>query len=385
MFKAPKPSEILRRGLIALLIISLAACIAGLQYSPPSPKTPVNYGLYSLSSGPTFYVGPGGSNTNDGSRERPWATITYAAARLRPGQVLRVLPGNYNESVSITVSGTASQRIVIASDIRWGAKVNAQGALFGIDIRGSYVDVVGFEVTNAINSGIISWGNHNSILYNYVHHIRAQCNTDGGAGINASYPDATGVSVIGNLVHDIGDMSAGPCTRIHGIYQGSPRGVIQNNILYRARGFGITNWQAATAVTVTHNLSFANLYGGISVGSGDNTRGNRAENFLVANNIVVGNPKGISEENNTGVNRFVNNLVWSNKTDWQLLTSTHQGSMSLDPGFINFHPDGHGDYRLSDSSPAIDKGINEASPSLDFLGQKRVLGAAPDLGPLEAR
>ncbi|MCS7069688.1 MAG: Ig-like domain-containing protein [Meiothermus sp.] len=350
-----------------------------IQVSSSNPST------YPIPSGPTFYVGPGGSNTNDGSRERPWATITYAAAQLKPGQILRVLPGTYNEAVSVSVSGTASQRIVIASDTRWGAKINAQGALFGIDVRGSYIDVIGFEVTNSTNSGIISWRPYNRFLFNHVYGIRAQCDSNGGAGVNMSSPDSSDGAMIGNLVHDIGDLSAGFCTRIHGIYQGAPRGTVQNNITYRARGFGITTWHAATAVTISNNLSFANLYGGISVGSGDNTRGNVAENFLVANNIVVGNPRGISEENNTGVNRFVNNLVWNNTTNWRLQTSSHQGSLSLDPGFVNYRPDGSGDYTLSSSSPAIDKGIPERAPEFDFLARPRVQGATLDLGPFEVR
>ncbi|MCL6531541.1 MAG: hypothetical protein K6T70_15720, partial [Meiothermus ruber] len=33
-----------------------------------------DYGGYTLPSGPTYYVSPSGSNANDGSRERPWAT-----------------------------------------------------------------------------------------------------------------------------------------------------------------------------------------------------------------------------------------------------------------------------------------------------------------------
>ncbi|ADD27148.1 hypothetical protein Mrub_0371 [Meiothermus ruber DSM 1279] len=344
-----------------------------------------DYGGYTLPSGPTYYVSPSGSNANDGSRERPWATLSFAVQKLKPGDVLRVLPGSYNESVQVTASGTSSQRITIASDIRWGAKLNAQGNLFGIDVRGSYVDIVGFEVTNATNSGIISWAPYNRFLFNHVYGIRAQCDSNGGAGVNMSSPDSSDGVMLGNLVHDIGDLSAGFCTRIHGIYQGAPRGLVQNNITYRARGFGITSWHAATAVTISNNLSFANLYGGISVGSGDNTRGNRAENFLVANNIVVGNPRGISEEGNTGVNRFVNNLVWNNTTNWRLQTSTQQGSLSLDPGFVNFQPDGSGNYTLQSSSPAIDKGITERAPAIDFQAKPRLQGSAPDLGPFEVR
>jgi len=344
-----------------------------------------DYGGYTLPNGPTYYVSPSGSNANDGSRERPWATLSFAVQKLKPGDVLRVLPGSYNESVQVTVSGTASQRITIASESRWGAKLNAQGALFGIDVRGSYVDVVGFEVTGASNSGIISWAPYNRFLFNHVYGIRAQCDSNGGAGVNMSSPDSSDGVMLGNLVHDIGDLSAGFCTRIHGIYQGAPRGMVQNNIIYRARGFGITTWHAATAVTISNNLSFSNLYGGISVGSGDNTRGNRAENFLVANNIVVGNPRGISEEGNTGVNRFINNLAWNNATNWRLQTSTQQGSLSLDPGFVNYQPDGSGEYTLQSSSPAIDKGISERAPAIDFQARPRLQGSAPDLGPFEVR
>lgn len=344
-----------------------------------------DYGGYTLPNGPTYYVGPGGSNTNDGSRERPWATISFAVQKLKPGDVLRVLPGSYNETVQVNVSGTSNQRITIASETRWGAKLNAQGNLFGIDVHGSYVDIVGFEVTNATNSGIISWAPYNRFLFNHVYGIRAQCDSNGGAGVNMSSPDSSDGVLLGNLVHDIGDLSAGSCTRIHGIYQGAPRGLVQNNITYRARGFGITTWHAATAVTISNNLSFGNQVGGISVGSGDNTRGNRAENFLVANNIVVGNPRGISEEGNTGVNRFVNNLVWNNTTNWRLLTSTQQGSLSLDPGFVNYQPDGSGNYTLQSSSPAIDKGVTERAPAIDFQARPRLQGSAPDLGPFEVR
>ncbi|WP_187388555.1 right-handed parallel beta-helix repeat-containing protein [Meiothermus taiwanensis] len=344
-----------------------------------------DYGGYTLPSGPTYYVGPGGSNTNDGSRDRPWATLSFAVQRLKPGDVLRVLPGSYNESVQVTVSGTPSQRITIASDTRWGAKLNAQGNLFGIDVRGSYVDIVGFEVTNATNSGIISWAPYNRFLFNHVYGIRAQCDSNGGAGLNMSSPNSSDGVILGNLAHDIGDLSQGFCVRIHGIYLGAPRGIIQNNIVYRARGNGINTWHAVTGAVITHNLSFANLYSGISVGSGDNTNGNRAENFLVANNIVVYNPRGIREVNNTGVNRFVNNLVWNNEVNWILQTSTQQGSLSLDPGFVNYRPDGSGNYALQSTSPAIDKGITEQTPSIDFQAKPRLQGSAPDLGPFEVR
>ncbi|MCX8089039.1 MAG: hypothetical protein N3C58_07165, partial [Meiothermus ruber] len=62
------------RWVVTLLVVLLAACITSSQRSPLNPKPDTSYGLFSIPSGPTYYVGPGGNNTNDGSRERPWAT-----------------------------------------------------------------------------------------------------------------------------------------------------------------------------------------------------------------------------------------------------------------------------------------------------------------------
>lgn len=373
---------------LSLQVGSSGGDTGGGSGSSSGNTTTPSYGGYTLPSGPTYYVSPSGSNANDGSRDRPWATLSFAVQKLKPGDVLRVLPGTYNETVQVNLSGTPNQRITIASDTRWAAKINAQGQLFGIDVRSSYVDIVGFEVTNASNTGIISWKPNNRFLFNYVHHINAQCDSNGGSGVNMS-PYADDGLLLANLIHDIGNLSQGFCTRIHGVYAAAPRVVVQNNITFRTRGFGIDTWHAVTAATITHNLSFANLYGGLKVGSGDNTRGNKAENFLVANNIVIDNPRGIVEEFNTGLNRFLNNLSWNNGTsnnvNWRLSTSTQQGGLSTNPLLLNYQPDGSGNYRPAQNSPAIDYGVHQGLPPFDFLGQPRIQGNAPDLGPFEVR
>ncbi|MCL6531580.1 MAG: hypothetical protein K6T70_15925, partial [Meiothermus ruber] len=59
---------------VAFLVVLLAACITSSQHNTPNPRPDTSYGVFGIPSGPTYYVSPSGSNANDGSRERPWAT-----------------------------------------------------------------------------------------------------------------------------------------------------------------------------------------------------------------------------------------------------------------------------------------------------------------------
>jgi len=56
------------------------------------------------------------------------------------------------------------------------------------------------------------------------------------------------------------------------------------------------------------------------------------------------------------------------------------GNLDVNPGFV---ASGSGNYHLKSSSPLINKGINKGIPLIDFEGDKRVKGAAPDIGPDE--
>jgi hypothetical protein len=56
------------------------------------------------------------------------------------------------------------------------------------------------------------------------------------------------------------------------------------------------------------------------------------------------------------------------------------GVVNLKPGFVD---PAHYNYHLSASSPLINKGLNKGIPLTDFEGDKRVKGAAPDMGPDE--
>jgi hypothetical protein len=58
-------------------------------------------------------------------------------------------------------------------------------------------------------------------------------------------------------------------------------------------------------------------------------------------------------------------------------------SLPEDPRFINYRPDGSGDYRLQPSSPAVNGGFTDCSPSVAIEGTPRPQGSAVGCGVYE--
>jgi pectate disaccharide-lyase len=372
-----------------------------------------------------YYVATSGNDSNNGSKTSPWRTISHAASVVAPGDTVHVMPGVYNESVYLNNSGTKSQRIRFISDTPWGAKVTGDGRGDpAIQVRkGDYVDVVGFEVTN-VNGymGIETVASYARILGNLVHDVSGGCKlgkfTLGGAGINLTY--GHDVDVIGNVIHDIGDyLNPHGCESTQGIYvenapSPNPGGystLAANNISYRNESDGITSWHCATQMVLINNLIFENAKTGILVGAND--RGCVNDHTIVMNNIVIHNgwhdfctltgpsqcpignhsgDGGIQEGASTGRNnRYANNLSYGNlykgvqDDNIHISTGTQSNNIAgVDPQFVNYQPDGSGDYHLKSSSPAVDKGASMANvPSYDFDNYARPYGSGHDIGPYE--
>lgn len=69
-----------------------------------------------LAPGPGSYVDAAkGSDANDGSRERPWRTLTHAVKQLQAGDTLYLRGGTYYEHVRLTKSGHPDKPITIRS------------------------------------------------------------------------------------------------------------------------------------------------------------------------------------------------------------------------------------------------------------------------------
>ena len=92
-----------------------------------------------------YYVSPAGNDTaNNGLTEATaWKTISYAVKKNRTGRsdlgagdTVIVLPGVYNESVKVEVSGSSSGYLTIKSKDKHAAKINADGRTNGIHMIG---------------------------------------------------------------------------------------------------------------------------------------------------------------------------------------------------------------------------------------------------------
>lgn len=332
-----------------------------------------------------FYVSSQGNDTNDGSAGHPWRTIQRAAATAGPGATVHVAPGSYSGQILTRSSGTAQFRIRFLSEVKWGAKLKGVGAYSTWKTTGNYLDIIGFDISGDGCLGILNQGSHVRLIANHVHDIPAppgRCKENGGAGIDNADYSAADDDVIGNIVHDIGDYKSARAL-VHGIYHSNSRGHIWNNIVYRTAGWGIHLWHAATDVQIANNLLFNNAAGGILIGAGDSPEGIINDRTVVSNNIVIYNKFGIEEYGRTGrENRYLNNLIYGNTAGaLKLLIGVASGTLELDPRFVNFQPDGTGDYRLSASSPAVNAGTDVAAPSEDIDGLQRSPSRPHDLGP----
>ncbi|WP_020657012.1 right-handed parallel beta-helix repeat-containing protein [Massilia niastensis] len=343
-----------------------------------------------------LYVAPGGDDANPGTRRAPLRTIGAAARAASAGITVLVAPGTYPENIKSTASGNAAARIRYVSAVKWGAKIVGSGTEAAWENHGSHVEIFGFDVSGSGRAGLLNHGSWVRMAGNRVHDLALSggCTGSGGGGIvNANYQASDG-EISGNVVHDIG--APGACPGVQGIYYANLRGRIHNNIVYRVSAWGIHLWHAADQVVIANNTVFSNgsdkIGGGIVIGTGDRPGGVVLSNTQVINNIVVHHPRAsIRQYCYPGEacigdgNLVANNVVYGNGANIEMLVGKDTGTISADPLFLHFRPDGKGDYRLQPGSPALKRGLAEAAPATDIDGARRPRGAAVDIGAYQER
>lgn len=364
-------------GLVVLLAHAAAA-------PPPDSKA-------APASKYNYYVSPDGSNSNPGTEASPFQTIGHAASVALPDTTVHVAKGTYAGGFRTTMSGESNARIVYRSVVKWGARIVPPVKSISNtawDNRGSYVDIIGFDIDGRGSStgtawqhGIYNGGSYVSVRNNQVRHIgeKRACGGSGSSGIGLdSYYKGVKSDVIGNRVHHIGTPG---CKFSKGIYLNTT-GRVQNNVLYAIGGAGIQLWHDAHHATISNNTVVGST-SGILVGGGDYYHTKGPNDFTnVHNNIVFDNKKGITEIGWTGTNNtYRNNLVFQNGgADWGLRNGLkHTGTISAAPKFVNYSRDGTPDLRLLPTSPGIGKGIASLTPTVDINGKARKL-AAYDVG-----
>jgi len=342
-----------------------------------------------------LYVAPTGSDSNAGTQTKPLKTIARADALASAGTVVHVAAGTYTVSapstgaagIKTTKSGTSSAHITYVSDVKGGAKLRVTGTGILWDSKGNYVDIMGFDLSGSGRIGILAEGGNMKINYNYIHDftVSGGCNGGGGGAI-VSTGSIGNIVMDSNVVKNIGYqwVAPGTCNTVQGLYISNANNIVTNNVVSGVAAVAIQQWHGATASTIVNNTVFHNKMG-ILIGQGDaGATSTGSQNNYVANNVVYDNKYyGIIESGKVGGgNRYVDNLVASSGTNWKVKGSV-SGSISSNPLFVNYQANGSGNYRLSSSSPAIDRGTANLAPKVDIAGVARPRGAAFDVGAYE--
>jgi Abnormal spindle-like microcephaly-assoc'd, ASPM-SPD-2-Hydin/Protein of unknown function (DUF1565) len=348
------------------------------------------YSQSAYTSGKDYYVSPTGNDANSGSAASPWKTIQHAASVVTVGYTVHVAPGTYTEQVTISNSGTASSHIRFISDTKWAALMRGtsvcRGAFF---VAGSYVDIIGFDISNGAYTCTevvgIMLGTWDRALGNKIHDLPVECSSQGGAAVGThanGYTDHDN-EVSGNVIDNI--QVASTCTdhsHAQGIYFAVPNGKAFNNVVSNVTANCVSSWHAATNLTVSGNTIMNCGGAGVSIGA-DGSAGNDA-NSIVSDNIVRNSPYGFAENGAVSGTRFINNLVFSDATNFKLLSGSQTGTVSGDPLNINYTGSAvTGDYHLQSTSPAKDAGTSTGAPTKDIEGGSRPINALYDIGAYE--
>ncbi len=144
----------------------------------------------SASTGGVYYVGPGGNNSNPGTREAPWGTPGYGSRQLEPGDTLVILGGRYvlseyDADIITPPSGSADHWVIVQGEE--GSRpvlVGRDNLAMAINLSGaSYVRVENLEITHDETANgeaayfrdgvyIIDKPASDIVLHNlYIHHV----------------------------------------------------------------------------------------------------------------------------------------------------------------------------------------------------------------------
>lgn len=390
-----------------------------------------------------YWVGSRGRDAaGQGSRTRPWATLQYAADRVRAGDTVHVLDGDYagfdlrrggTRDASVGFKAEGKQVRIVRRNRKTPDGINVEGA--------GNVVIDGFIVNDMPRAGVRAvFGSHVTIRGIRADHnvawgiFTAHCDdvaimdnqVSGSVKEHGIYVSNSGDRPLirGNVssgnrgcgIHMNGDLSQGG----DGIISGA---VVENNIIFgngRGGGSGI-NCDCVQHSTIQNNLLYDNHSSGISLYRIDGAAGskgnfvinntivqaadarwainitNKSTNTVVVNNILfhkgsngsinisADSLTGFRSDHNIVVDRFSpdDGDRFIALTEWRSATGLDRHSQVSKPQdlFVN---DASNDYHLRAGCPAIDAANPAVAPSYDIEGQKRPAGARPDIGVYEA-
>ena len=241
----------------------------------------------------TYYVNNNhaqASDANPGTEALPWFTIQKAANTLGAEDTVHVQAGNYDEFITITHSGLAGKMITFR------AAAGDNVVTKGFWIKGDYVKVEGFEVTdtlptNATGLGIALRGSDSQIVGNYIHDTYGS-----GIGRVLTSDELHRVAIISNTIYK---------TRNAGIYLAGTGHLIEGNDI----SYTQSHFPGAANVTDSDGIR---IFG---------------SDHVIKNNFIHDIRQDIYAE--THIDSF---QTWAESTTPPVRNSTFQGNLCMNIG-----------------------------------------------------
>ena len=287
-----------------------------------------------------YYVATTGSDSNAGTQDSPFATLTKGVSSAGAGDTVYIGGGTYYPSGGFTFSKSGTSD---TNRIKYWAvpgekpvfdfsKVNGSPEAF--TVSGSWLHFKGIEICNLpVNSGVIGINNaHNDIMeLMNMHHTQA-------TGIFISH--GTGGHLFLNCdSHDNYDPSSA---------QGDGQNADGFGVHYQAAGDGTSTvirgcrawWNSddgydfinqEVPVTIENSWAFGNGFSNYGAGRPADGNGNGFKigssktgiRHLVQNNVAWGNKaNGFYANHSSGGNTWYNNTAFQNGTNFNMLAST---------------------------------------------------------------
>jgi hypothetical protein len=302
-----------RKQLFFVLFISafLALGFAAARALPAAAEaTALSIQLPNVSLPPaaqTYYVAPTGSDSNAGTQAAPWKTIQRGLNALGPDKMVVVRGGTYSEMAVANAGGSSASRATLI------AYPGERPVLAGrLKITAPYLRVSGFVFEPGSNSDTLVWIANTDVELssNELRNGTMSCVFGGGDRVR----------ILSNWIHDCGTHLVNGVPQDHGVYYtGGNNGLIANNVIERAIGFGIQVHPYSASNTgnvIRDNTITGNgrLVAGSQGASGIILDGSATSNTLVENNVLAWNSEtGVRSLGTIGSGNVIRgNLGWEN-------------------------------------------------------------------------
>jgi len=359
-----------------------------------------------------YYVAPRGSDSNPGTKQKPFRTLQHAADVVKPGDTVIVADGTYSNPsasgtgstlVNATRGGNSGAWVTFRAQNKWGAVLDglSNTTAEGWEFVASYIRVQDFEIRGFSDDAFSNYrgGQFIHLVGNHIHHMGRYC-TDTGIGRDGIFLSKSNVTVEQNLIHDIGRFGPGEngCSpgntnyqaNDHAIYvAGASNVMIRNNIFYNVTH----GWSIQVYPDATDGLSILNntFIGGTPYEKGQILIANAATNSRIENNIFY-QPTTAAIYFSLKARLAAHSLtVGHNLSTTAIAAATGSGDepklagvaytqnqVNTDPRLVSV---ADRDFRVRHDSPAIGRGASTADVVSDHDGRRRA--TTPTIGAYE--